>query len=522
MLLALLACTSNPPAPAPTDLPSPHPTGGDCAGCHTAEAQAWATSHHAQASGTDLHPERFDGTTLRLGALRVTPELRAGTPTFRVRDGAGERSWTVTGTIGVEPLQQYLLADQNGRVLVAPAAWNLATASWFDPAPSGAVADPADPLYWAGMAGNWNHLCAECHTTGFQKGYDVPTRAYTSTAAHPSVACEACHGAGPLSLTTAAEQVRACTPCHSRHDTIGYGTTPDGELLDTQRPAVMGNLVFAADGRNNAPDEPFEWGAWSQSGMAAAGLRCSDCHDPHTGRTRADGDAVCTACHADVAAAHPGQPDTAACIACHMPTQLYMGIDARHDHGLHGPGPTALGGIWADGVAGKPAAAGALLDLALDERRPTFVRASAVALLRRAPPTGASRLRGLLVSRDALVRTEVTETLAAWGDVPNSALTDPARAVRFAAFKGIIGAGAPRALRTPAFEAVRAEFEAASIAPGDLASSWQNLAVVRSALGDTPGAIEALERVLERDPGNTPVRRGLDALRGSGARDPAP
>ena len=515
MLTALLlACTTDPVAPTPeVAAPFTHPASGDCAGCHAAEAAAWARSNHAHASGTDLHPERFSGDPISLGALRVTPTLIEGAPSFKIRDGAGERTWTVTGTIGVAPLQQYLLADVRGRTLVAPVAWNVASGAWFDPAPGGAVGDPADALYWAGMAGNWNHLCGECHTTAFAKGYDATTDHYTSVAAHPAVSCEACHGTEALALDTASTQVRACMPCHSRHDTIGYGTTPTSELLDTQRPAVLGSLVFAADGRNNSPDEPFEWGAYAQSGMYAAGIRCSDCHDPHTGRTRAEGDAVCTGCHADVRASHPDQTVATGCIGCHMPTQNYMVIDARHDHGMHGPGPTALGTTWTAGLNGDPAVAPALLALALDGTQSSFVRASAAALLRRGPPTGASRLRTLLFDPDASLRVEVVDTLAAWGDVPASALTDRARGVRFAAFKGIVAMGAPVALRTPAFEAVRSEFEAAARAQGDLASSWQNVAVVRSALGDIPGTVTALEQVLARDPANEPVRRALEALR---------
>lgn len=519
LLAALLACTpaEPPPAEAPPPAPTPpaaHPSSGACADCHAAEAAAWNGSHHAQASGTTLHPERFDGRLQGFGGLRVTPRLEDGVPRFEIRDGAGTRTWTVTGVIGVEPLQQYLLAGDRGRVVVAPVAWDVAAGRWFDPAPDGVAADPADPLYWAGMAGNWNHLCGECHTTGYEKGYDLASDGYHSTSTHPVVACEACHGAGAevTSLTGAAEQIRACTPCHSRRESLAYRASPESPLLDSVRPALVDGGVFEPDGRTRPRDEPFEWGAFSQSGMARAGVRCSDCHDPHTGRTRAEGDATCTGCHADVRAQHPSVPSPTACVSCHMPTRLYMGIHARHDHGMYPPGPTRLGPTWTAGLAGDPAASPALVALAADPTETSFVRASAAALLRRAPPHEAARLRGLLGDPDALVRLAVTETLGAWGDLPLSSLSDPTRAVRQAAFRGVIGLGAPAALRTPAFEAARIEFEAGVQVHGDLASAWQNLGVVRSALGDRPGAAEALRQALARDPSNAALRRGLEAL----------
>ena len=101
-----------------------HAASPDCTRCHAAETTSWSSSHHAQASGLTLHSERFDGRPRTFAAVRVTPELRSGRPVFRIRDGAGERVWEATGTIGVAPLQEYLLADARGRVVVAPIAWD--------------------------------------------------------------------------------------------------------------------------------------------------------------------------------------------------------------------------------------------------------------------------------------------------------------------------------------------------------------------------------------------------------------
>jgi len=445
----------------------------------------------------------------------VTPEQRAGRPVFRIRDGAGERVWEATGVIGVAPLQQYLLADVRGRVVVAPVAWDTRAARWFDPAPDGAIGDPRDILYWSGMAGNWNHLCGECHTTGYDKAYHPSTDSYASTSVHAVVACEACHGSGEgiAALRDPAVQMRVCESCHSRHETLGYGGGPTSEPLDRRRPALIGSIAFRPDGRNAAPVEPFEWGAYSQSGMYRVGVRCSDCHDPHTGRTRGEGDAVCVRCHGDVAARHPPATASSACIGCHMPTQVYMGIHLRHDHGMHATaGP--FGALWTAARSGDPSVGSALLALALDPGSSRFMRASAAAALRGQRPEGVDPLRGLLRDPDALIRLEVTETLAIWGDPPVASLADPARAVRISALKAILLTGAPPALRTPAFEAVRLELEATTEAQGDLAATWQNVGAEREVMGDALGARKAYDVALRLEPTNEWLAAHVHAMRG--------
>ena len=79
--------------------------------------------------------------------------------------------------------------------------------------------------------------------------------------------------------------------------------------------------------------------------MHAAGVTCSDCHNPHTQKLRAPGNAVCAQCHAaetfDTAAHHHHAAGSkgAACAACHMPTTTYMVVDPRHDHSMRIPRP---------------------------------------------------------------------------------------------------------------------------------------------------------------------------------------
>ena len=79
--------------------------------------------------------------------------------------------------------------------------------------------------------------------------------------------------------------------------------------------------------------------------MHAAGVTCSDCHNPHTLKLRAAGNAVCAQCHASETFDtpthhhHVSASKGSECVACHMPTTTYMVVDPRHDHSLRIPRP---------------------------------------------------------------------------------------------------------------------------------------------------------------------------------------
>src|SRR5262249_38939425 len=91
--------------------------------------------------------------------------------------------------------------------------------------------------------------------------------------------------------------------------------------------------------------EVYEYGSFIQSRMFRAGVTCSDCHEPHGLRLRADGNAVCAQCHLpakfDTAAHHHHAPATEAarCVSCHMPSRTYMLVDPRRDHSFRVPRP---------------------------------------------------------------------------------------------------------------------------------------------------------------------------------------
>jgi tetratricopeptide (TPR) repeat protein len=90
-------------------------------------------------------------------------------------------------------------------------------------------------------------------------------------------------------------------------------------------------------------DEVYNYGSFKQSKMFAAGVTCSDCHEPHSAKLRFSGDGVCHQCHAlnkyGVEGHHGHKVTSATCVSCHMPTRTYMVIDPRHDHGFRVPRP---------------------------------------------------------------------------------------------------------------------------------------------------------------------------------------
>jgi tetratricopeptide (TPR) repeat protein len=138
-------------------------------------------------------------------------------------------------------------------------------------------------------------------------------------------------------------EIDVCAQCHSRRGQIAEGYEAGKPLLDHYRPALLTEPLFHADGQQRG--EVYNWESFLQSRMHANGVTCSDCHNPHTGKLRQEGNAVCTTCHLttkyDTTEHHHHTPASAgsSCVACHMPPSTYMVVDPRHDHSLRVPRP---------------------------------------------------------------------------------------------------------------------------------------------------------------------------------------
>ena len=362
-----------------------------CASCHALQYSAWQGSHHQQAM------QKADEKTV-LGNFNGATFGYAGTvSTFARRDGKYVVStdgpdgklhdYSVPYTFGVAPLQQYLVPFSDGRFQALPIAWDDAGHRWFHLHPKERITH-GDELHWTGPSMNWNYMCADCHSTSLRKNFDDRTGRFDTRWSEISVGCEACHGPGSAHLAwtrashesryaadatkglaahlderrnvswvrapgkvTAARskpritdrEIEVCAQCHARRGQIAGGYSAGDAFLDFYRPAVLTSPLYHADGQQR--DEVYEWGSFLQSRMYAAGVTCSDCHEPHGGKLRAQGNGVCTRCHAaeafDAPAHHHHKSGSAgaACANCHIPTTTYMVVDPRRDHSIRLPRP---------------------------------------------------------------------------------------------------------------------------------------------------------------------------------------
>jgi predicted CXXCH cytochrome family protein len=316
---------------------------------------------------------------------------------FYVRtDGRDGRlsDFQIKYTFGVYPLQQYLVELPDGRVQALSIAWDARPKPqggqrWFHLYPGERIAHD-DELHWTRAAQNWNFMCADCHSTGLRKNYDRVNDRFQTHWSEINVGCEACHGPGSAHTSWAAHvntrdqvavdgdakgltarlderrnvtwnvnvasgnahrsqpratdrEIEVCAQCHARRGQIADGYEAGKPLLDYYRPALLSDPLYYADGQQRG--EVYDWGSFLQSRMYANGVTCSDCHNPHTGKLRAEGNTVCASCHLASKYDNPSHHHHtaggagAACVGCHMPTSTYMVIDPRHDHSLRVPRP---------------------------------------------------------------------------------------------------------------------------------------------------------------------------------------
>jgi predicted CXXCH cytochrome family protein len=348
-----------------------------CVSCHQAEAEAFAGSHHDRAMDVatdetvlgDFNDAEFTHFDERTRFFRDGKKFMVNA---EGPDGV-YRDYEVKYTFGVHPLQQYMVEFPDGRIQVLRASWDVENKRWFYVAPMDVANEriPAgDPFHWTGFAQNWNTMCAECHVTDYHKNYDLATDTYKSTYNENDVSCEACHGPGSLHVKLAESnslfwdrnvrygltntlknvsnerQLNSCAPCHSRRSMIHPDYRPGDNFLDHFEPSLLREGLYHADGQIH--DEVFEYGSFTQSRMFREGVKCTDCHDPHSAELKYDGNRLCAQCHQPGkydgpghhhhTSAAPGAPETQ-CVTCHMPTTVYMGIDARRDHSIRVPRP---------------------------------------------------------------------------------------------------------------------------------------------------------------------------------------
>ncbi len=347
-----------------------------CRSCHVAQYDAWRTSQHANAM-REATPSNVAGdfadASVEVEGTRYGFRREGDTFLIDAVDRNDvRRAFPVTHTFGVTPLEQYVVDYRDGARQIPTVAWDTDAKRWFSVHGDETIAVD-DVLHWTGSYQNWNSQCAECHSTAVRKRLDAATGRYATTFSEVAVGCEACHGRGARHVASGdtrdleidfvephawvmdagqdiarrdpplARHVQpdACGRCHARRTSQSDDYAFGRPLLDTHRPALLSAPLYHADGQIH--DEVFEWGSFLQSRMYAAGVECSDCHEPHAGKLRATDDALCSTCHAPTrfAVVAHGHHQGVRCVDCHMPATTYMAIDARRDHAFPIPSPHA-------------------------------------------------------------------------------------------------------------------------------------------------------------------------------------
>ncbi len=340
-----------------------------CKTCHAPEYKAWSGSGHFKAmmaAGDSTVEGDFNGKTLVADGVTSRFFKREGKFFMNTQGEDGlNHDYEVKYTFGYYPLQQYLVEFPGGRMQVSRASWDLKKRKWFHQY-AGQKIPPHDWLHWTGNAQNWNTMCARCHSTNLQKNYNTETDSYQTSFSVLNVSCESCHGAGKQHIDYVSgddykkgkkvpgaymkegknagqtAQINSCTPCHARVTEISPHLIPGDELLDNYIPEIPTTEHYYADGQ--AHDEDFIYTSFAQSKMFRQGVKCSNCHEPHTARLLFSGNTLCAQCHAktydDPSHTFHAMGSTGAeCKNCHMPGRFYMGNDFRYDHTFRVPRP---------------------------------------------------------------------------------------------------------------------------------------------------------------------------------------
>jgi Flp pilus assembly protein TadD len=341
-------------------------------------------------------------------------------------------------------------------------------------------------------------------------------------------------------------------------------------LLETHLPALLTEGLYYPDGQ--IQDEVYEYGSFLQSKMHAAGVTCSDCHEPHSLKLRAEGGNVCSQCHAPAKFAstehhhHKAGSSGASCLGCHMPERTYMVVDPRRDHSFRVPRPDLSAKLatpnactlchagkpaqWAAGAfakwykptdsaqqrytealhaarSGEPGAEAKLVAVAQDTRVPAIARATALAGLGRylslkSLPIVQDNFR----DKDPLVRLGALRAFdgvdaKAHAAQSGALLQDPVRAVRIAAASLL--AGAPSETLTSeqraALDKAVQEYVAAQQINADRPEAQLNLGLLYSRKGDVKKAEEHYRQALKLQPSFAPAYVNLADLYRAQERD---
>jgi tetratricopeptide (TPR) repeat protein len=567
----------------------------ECIDCHIAAYESWLGSHHDDAmdhaNEQTVRGDFNDSVFTHNGVM--SRFYRRENRFFVETEGAdGEMAeFEVQYTFGVEPLQQYLVPFPGGRLQALSIAWDTEQERWFQ-LYEGEDIPPGDWLHWTRNGQNWNGMCAECHSTNLRKNFDAESNVFDTQWSEIDVSCEACHGPGSVHVDWAqvdpmgrpdiddygltvrtsdidnVKLVELCAACHSRRREIGDYAHGQSATYESVVPTLLVQGTYHPDGQ--ILEEDYVWGSFVQSKMYANGVRCDDCHDVHSLELHKQGNDLCLQCHLDEtydSYEHhfhqkevEGEPSEGAlCVKCHMPEQVYMGVDWRADHSIRVPRPDLsleietpnacgqsgchddqtiewsvdaytkwygttrkphFGTVFAAARAGAAEAEDELHDIIENDLYPVIVRATALGELRAFPGERTNRvLRQALNDNEAMIRVTAIEGFA--GQPPEllaeplgPLLFDPAHGVRIAvaAILANVGREHLKPHERPALEEALAEYIAATESSLDFAASGMNLANLYAGRGEHDRAEHYYRMALDVDDLFFPAKQNLAVL----------
>jgi len=491
-----------------------------------------------------------------------------------ISDGNAEEADTlkVAYVFGHDPLQQVLLSGERGRLQALTVAWGTEKESWYSLYPDFAT-PPGDQLHWQSDNLNWNYMCASCHSTGLKRGYDLESDSYETTWQELTVGCEACHGPGSEHAEDTASaygmtgvstnladiggregfdvqnaELNMCASCHSRRSPLVEPPVHDAEFLDQYAPTLIQDGLYYPDGQ--VLEEVYVYASFLQSKMAQAGITCSDCHDPHSGERRLEGNALCLSCHAggiEERAIHQvheaGDEIQASCEDCHMPSRVYMGVDSRRDHQFGVPNPISAhnssspsvcqdchentSADWASELIERPVVSSpadaavalaqrepealeTLIEVLIDSTTSRIMKGSLIARLATRIDGEAVRIAMVgLASGNAFERVGSLRALSGWAGampLPNleALFADPLRWVRVEAVSTALSHGYTEFSEDPARSALE-DYVAAQMAASERPESHVNMAHMHEILGDWNSAQASFRNAQRIAPENAEI-----------------
>jgi tetratricopeptide (TPR) repeat protein len=354
----------------PVSAPEPEIKSASCKSCHEESYRYWEHSHHALAErpvDPGLDRIAFDPARTIKHVSQISQAL-ISTGSFQIVTLGGDgkvQPFVPQRVIGVNPLRQYMIPELGGRFQVTELAFDPRSQDWFDMYGTD-DRKPGEWGHWTGRGMTWNVMCAACHNTNVRKNYDFAGDTYRTTFTEMGVGCEACHGSMAAHNAFQAEHPNSnkdstikpvnreqmfavCGSCHSRRGELTGNFRPGNSFYDHYSLSIPDETeLYYPDGQIR--EEDYEFAAFSGSRMCASGVRCVDCHDPHSGKTKVEGNNLCLLCHGGPVPPAPKiDPATHShhklnergdhCVECHMPVTTYMQRHERHDHGMTTPDP---------------------------------------------------------------------------------------------------------------------------------------------------------------------------------------